>query len=274
MATRIERAGRLLGGMAAAATRRRGGGLRGAALGGLVLLVAAGCASQGAIDNPVVRRATWVDYISGGDIRRACQAKEPGTVGRYRFVEFRNRAEQVRVYDVYPEPDRDGARLEAQVLGGGGRIGSDTRLSLSDPLAPWQPVQATTHLRPETLAALNDAVEADGLGEPPPVDRTLASRSYFWLAAGCGAGHSFGFQAWEWPSARYKALTFPRLLYEADRTGVARHPFPETETRQVNYGDRTRQDRINSRDNYTHYDLIVQENGVAMGRVYMRNPGG
>ena len=71
--------------------------LRGAflALGGVVFLAA--CQSTGDISDPFSRRSAWGSFISGGDIRAACQ---PGSPATYRLVYNANREDQVRIYDL------------------------------------------------------------------------------------------------------------------------------------------------------------------------------
>ena len=67
----------------------------------LVVFALSGCAqaTTGEVSNPLERKWTWIDFISAGDVRRAC---EPGAPDRMRFVLNADRSRQVRIYDVDP----------------------------------------------------------------------------------------------------------------------------------------------------------------------------
>ncbi|MBP5857066.1 hypothetical protein KAJ83_08600 [Marivibrio halodurans] len=237
---------------------------------GLVFLALGACAGDGRLDNPFDRRATWFDHISGGDIARGCRA---GTVpaGTYRFTEFRNRAEQVRLYDLssVPSPqasDGISAHLSVHVLEGPIRIGGWP--VLEDPLRPWQGVGAETGIPAERAAAITRDARAGGLEEPAPEGRILASRSYFWLVAACLEGGRFAFQVWEWPDAAYKDRAFAEILHALDPTGIPLNTPPVGETRLTNSIVPRVQAAQTGYSRYTHYDLIVEPDGVRTGRSY------
>jgi|GEM_PF-857071 hypothetical protein len=234
---------------------------------GLVLIglaILAGCASQGSISNPFERRAVWVDYISGGDIRRACAqgTLRPGSA--YRFVEYRNRADQVRVYEARAD-DGHAPALQVRVLRGGIRL--DGWSPFTDPLQPFRGTEGSARLTDTQFATIKTQARADGLMTAPPVDRKIASRSYFWLASAC-TGDGFAFQVWEWPAQDYRNLAFADTLHELDPTDLALNPAPQGDERLVNSPDRQRQRQLTGDDPFPHYDLIVQETGVSLGRSY------
>lgn len=227
-------------------------------------VVLAGCAAQGDVSNPLDRRLSWIDHISGGDIRRACAAGEG--VGRYRFVEYRNRAEQVRLYDLTPSGEGAAAVLRSHVLKA--RIDPTNWAIFSDPLRPWRGEIVESRLSSATAEAIRADARAGGLADPPPVGRTLASRSFFWLVSACLEGEGFVFQVWEWPSEGYRDRAFADLLHGADATGVALNAPPEQEGRIVNPVNPRAGAIQSSADVYEHYDLTVEAEGVAIGRTY------
>ncbi|MEQ8604660.1 MAG: hypothetical protein RIB45_15205 [Marivibrio sp.] len=231
----------------------------------LSAVIFAGCAGDGNVANPLDRRATWIDHISGGDIRRACAAGE--AVGQRRFVEFRNRAEQVRLYNLTPAQD-GGALLQSHALTGGVRLNQWP--AFTDVLDPWRGTIVESRLSAQQAAAIEADARAGGLLQPPPVGRKLASRSYFWLVSACTEGQGFALQVWEWPSQGYRERSFADLLHEADATGVPLNPPPKTAERIVN---RLGGGSVTGEETFPHYDLIVREDRVEIGRTY-RNRGG
>lgn len=233
------------------------------------LAVLAGCASQGSIDDPLTRRTTWFDFISGGDLRRACEADKANAVGSYRFVEFRNRADQVRVYEIEPiRVASRGATLRGQVVFGKAVI---DRLNLfTEPLRPWNPETGERELSRAQLARIEEDLRSRGLGTGPPVGRDLASRSYFFLVSACRRDEGFDFQVYEWPDADYRRSDFAEILHLNDPTGVAFNDLPEMEERLVNYADWSRQRAATGDSTFHHYDLTVTETGVSPGRTYKR----
>eukprot|EP00752_Nemacystus_decipiens_P001154 g1154.t1 len=163
-------------------------------------LLLAACASGGDVSNPLERRLTWIDHVSGGDLRRACEAGDVSVRDAYRFVEFRDRAVQVRLYDLRPAGDGSGdAVLRSHVLKA--TIDVKRWRVTDDILEPWRGRVAESRIDAATADAIRADARAGGLGAPPPVGRTLASRSFFWLASAClsdgAGGQRFAFQVWE-----------------------------------------------------------------------------
>lgn len=196
---------------------------RGLAL-ALELAVVAGCTYRGH-DDPVSRRFTWFSYLNGDDLRAACVTGGPA---RYRFVYNAVYGRQVRTYDIAPSASGQGYLLRARVLGPVdlSRVTFGTTELIHDPLQimkPWAGARDREDLGPRDLDQLDGALAASGFFRPPPAGRVLRSDQTFWIANACVDGR-FHFNAFEWPSSRFEALTFPNLLFGWDTTGIAVAP--------------------------------------------------
>lgn len=220
----------------------------------LGLAVLAGCApaSTGEIDNPVLRRATWPDFISAGDIRRDCRAGSPD---RGRFVLNANRARQVRIYD-FSVADRS---IRTRVLTPKLPI-NEIRLD-SSVTRFFNPSDTTVRLSERDakviLAALDDDITAPRSN--PPVD--LLSEWHFWLVGMCRNGE-FDFHAWVNPDKDFQALTFPTALFRLDTSGVPLYPPPGGPRLTVGDYNPERQ------QGYDHYFLHLREDRVILGQPY------
>ncbi|MCR9218977.1 MAG: hypothetical protein NXI21_02005 [Alphaproteobacteria bacterium] len=242
-----------------------------AGVGAAAALLLAGCASGGDVSNPLERRLTWIDHISGGDLRRACAAGDASVRDLHRFVEFRDRAVQVRLYDLRPAGDGSGdATLRAHALKA--MIDVKRWRVTDDILEPWRGQVAESRIDAATADAIRADARAGGLGAPPPAARRLASRSFFWLVSAClpdgEAGQRFAFQVWEWPEPGYRTRPFADLLHAADATGVPLNPLPAEATRRVNRPDPKGWEPGARQRSFVHYDLIVTDAGVTIGRSY------
>ena len=129
----------------------------------LALGALAGCAYQGAIDQPVTIKATWFSYLNGDDIRAACTDGAPSW---YRLVYNGNYEEQLRSYEVVAD-GTGGAYYTVRVQTGSGL--DLTKFSFGDlqAVAGWTTVR--TRLIPADLAALERALEASDAFGPAPV---------------------------------------------------------------------------------------------------------
>ena len=192
--------------------RRRALGLALLALG-----VLAGCAYEGAIDQPVTIKATWFSYLNGDDIRSACTDGAPSW---YRLVYNGNYDEQLRTYEVVAD-GTGGAYYKARVQTGAGLDLTKFSFDGLQGIAGWITVQ--TRLIPVDLAALERALEASDAFGPAPVGLRLASEQFYWVASLCRDGR-FHFNAWLYPSARAAGLRFPQALLGHDGTGIAVNP--------------------------------------------------
>ncbi len=214
----------------------------------LALAVLAGCAYEGAIDQPVTIKATWFSYLNGDDIRAACTEGAPSW---YRLVYNGNYDEQLRSYEVVAD-GTGGAYYKARVQNGSGL--DLTKFSFGDlqAMAGWTTVQ--TRLIPVDLAALERALEASGAFGPAPVGLRLASEPFYWVASLCRDGR-FHFNAWLYPSARAAGLRFPQILLGHDGTRIAVNP-----PREVAGIERIRR-TVKGQGGPQHFDLEVGENG-------------
>ena len=139
----------------------------------LGLLVLAGCAYRGGIDQPFTLKATWFSYLNGDDIRAACG---PGAEPWFRLVYNGAYDEQLRAYEVVGD-GAGGAHLVVRVLNGPGL--DLTKLSFSDPQAVARWTKARDRLDGAGLAAVEAALEASGAFESAPDGLRLASEQFY-----------------------------------------------------------------------------------------------
>lgn len=174
------------------------------------LLALAGCGYQdGALDNPLERRFQWFSFVAGEDIRKQCG---PGTVDRYRLVYNGFWREEVRTYEISTAGE---GRLEARILGP-----SDFWTWTSgDLLAPWRGDVTQRTFGSVERQALRRHLAESGWQDPPPVGTRLPSDGFYWTAVACENGH-FRFNAWLFPSERFRNLTFAGYL-----AGFDGHPL-------------------------------------------------
>ncbi|WP_254434918.1 hypothetical protein [Magnetospirillum sp. UT-4] len=204
----------------------------------------AGCTYRGGdIGDPAVRKFHWYSYLEGEDIRANCQA---GTPDRFRVVYTGLYDQQLRMYEV------DSLRrvLSVKVVEPGGM----GRLSFDDPMAPSRAREERVQLNEASYHGLVAAFAASGVFAPPPVGLELPSRSYHWTAATCRGGR-YGFTAWKHPSPAFAAITFDKVLFGLDFTGIpvaAAGPVPF---------DPQLEDRA-KRLETTTFTLKVGENGL------------
>ena len=230
----------------------RGATLKAAATLGLILglVVLAGCAYRGGIDQPVTLKATWFSYLNGDDIRAACV---PGAEPWYRLVYNGAYDEQLRAYEVVGD-GAGGGHLVARVQEGRGL--DLTKLSLGDPQAMARWTTARDRLDAAGLGAVEAALEASGAFEAAPAGLWLASEQFYWIAALCRDGR-FHFNAWLYPSEGYARLRFPGALLRHDGTGIAVNPPRKV----VGIVRNRREPKWNG--NPTNFDLTIGENGLA-----------
>ncbi len=213
------------------------------ALLGIALALAA-CADTSRVNNPVVGRLSYFQYLAGQDIKSACTADAPA---RYRFVYNAVFDEQVRSYDLFQTTD--GAKLAVNV-------GNSEIRVFEFPLAwPIRPEavrrQAEATLDRADYLALIRQVEADGFGAPAQEGLRLQSYDFYWAVSAC-AGGKFHFNAWVNRTPGFAALRFPQLLYSHDTTTIPpAKPFANTYGAHV---DRRRDDQNPDRN----FEMIVR----------------
>lgn len=230
--------------------------LRRAALAAVMTGVAmlAGCAasSTGEIDDPVLRRATWADFISAGDIRTACRKGAPD---RIRFVLNANRAEQVRVYDLSMADNSLRIRILTPKL-----PINEIRLD-SSITRFFNPADSVLRLSERDAAAILAAYRRDDAAPRSDTPKDLLSEWHFWLAGACLDG-VFEFDAWVNPEEDFRNLAFPEALFRNDISNVpVNRPPPGPRLTVGDYNPARQQ-------GYDHYLLHLREDRVILGQPY------
>lgn len=177
----------------------------------LALTVVAGCRYTEPAGNLAATRVTWIDYLDGGDIRRAC--RESGGPERYRAVLMADAygaglGNQARGFDLTVLPDGSG-RLAVTV---------DRGITFTGPVDIRQIGGTPTgraDLAASTVDRLRAAFVASGALDPPPVGLRLSTREHFWILSGCRGGDYF-LTAFAFPAPGWTGLTFPAVLAEID----------------------------------------------------------
>jgi len=191
------------------------------ALAGLIFVSA--CASEGPSDNPIVRKFSWLSYLEGGDIRKACRQGAPNS---YRLVYNGVYTEQVRMYDI-----KDDGDLRVQIL----QPTDLKQIGINKPgdlLSPWRGKTLWKQLSAKSVADVVTALERDGAFATPNVGLELSSKGFFWSVASCHEGQ-YHFNAWAWPSAEWDALGFDDAVFAVDPSPIPLNPPRKTETRRL-----------------------------------------
>lgn len=240
-----------------ASGRPRGGILAGIA-GGLLI---AACVYEGGIDTPVTRKFTWFSYVSGDDIRAACQ---PGSPEKYRIVYNARYDEQLRSYEILGDAIDQGGFVTARAQG----RASITNLSSDDLLAPWRWKKAQGRLDEQEMARLREALAQAGFYGRPEVGLELNSKAFYWAAVGCVDG-KFYFGGWQDPSTAFKALRFPEILFARDGTGLAVNPPRPLSPIELGRTSGPWQDRGGD---IPRFLITVGEDGLQGGGLGFRSP--
>ena len=220
----------------------------------LAMLVLAGCAqgSSGEVSNLFERKWTWIDFISAGDIRRACA---PGAADRVRFVLNADRSRQVRVYDL----DTAAGTLRTRVLV---PTVSLKQLPIDSSLADlFSPADFTVQVDEDTLAGITAAWRRDidaPRGERPD---HLLTEWHFWLVGACIDGR-YRFDVWVSPDADYRALQFPARLLPNDISNIPVYRQGAGKRLGVNDYNPARQ------QGFSHYMLHLRDDAVVIGQTY------
>lgn len=223
---------------------RAGVGLLLAALTGLW-----GCAYDGGIDNPVVRKVEWFSYLDGADIRSYCVE---GALDRYRLVYNARYDEQLRSYELGADGS-GGAVMTARAMQ---KRGDLTEITLNDILAPWRWDKAERNLSPAEFQAFGKTLQASGMYDGAPDGLRLWSGDFYWVASGCRDG-KFYYAAWLYPEPPYERLKFPDFLYARDTTGVPVNP-----PRQMVDREKYRSSGRSGDDMQTKFWIQVGKNGL------------
>jgi hypothetical protein len=200
-------------------------------------------------DNPVVRKFSWFSYLNGDDVRAACRVGGPE---HWRFAYNGIYIEQIRTYDLTEQPDGT-FRLRVNVA----ETPNLAKLSVKRPkdlLTPWQGPVGTVILGRDQRDLLARAAEDDGVFAPAPKGLQLHSDDFYWTGVVCRNGE-VSFNAYRWPSERFKGLSLPGVLFAWDPTGIPVNPPRQTSTREL-YGEE-------NPDGAVQFNLAVGDNGLA-----------
>ena len=222
------------------------------------------CAYKEGADDPISRKLNWFSYLDAQDVREACGPEAPA---RYRFVYngvyFAPGNEQVRTYDIDPDPGSpDRHRVKVRVIGAANLadvvIDDPIGKLINDPLDLLAPGRGTIEyvtVGDSDLDALDKSLAASGVFEPAPAGLRLRSIDFYWLAAACIHG-KFVYNAYKWPSPAFANATFPNLLMSWDPTGIPLNP-PKQLTNLDVYGEATPHP-----DAAQGFSVTVGENGL------------
>ncbi len=130
-----------------------------------------------------------------------------------------------------------------------------TTVDLGDPLAAWHWKKSQARLSAEEAAALERAFRDSGLFAPTERGLRLDSRGFYWVAIACRDGEVH-FNAWRYPSPRWRRLTFPEMLLAHDETGV-----PVNRPRRVTASPREQATKLGEGES-ARFVLEVGENGL------------
>jgi hypothetical protein len=184
-----------------------------------VALAAAGTASaQRAdrnVDLPVLRSLSWFGYVGGDDIRTACQ---PGTRSHIRLIYNALWTEQVRAYDLFPQPDGT-AGLDVGVLADQGNVATLSIGNGLDITNPWRMKKGQRLLNARETRDLMAALQASAAFGPPRDGLRLPDNDFWWAVSSCRDG-AWGFQAYHYPTDGFANVKFADLLWSFDEVRV------------------------------------------------------
>lgn len=165
---------------------------------GLVLMaMLAGC---GGAPPPDTARLTWLGYLSGDDLRRACAEGRPD---RFRLVLNAEYDRPVRTYDIVGD-DAGDASIEMSDV----RAPDIAHIDLSIPLAASRDRSQALTLNAENFAEIRRALIDSGALDGAEDGRRLPPDGFYWLVSGCWSGRWF-FSAFPYPPERFKETVAP-----------------------------------------------------------------
>jgi hypothetical protein len=163
------------------------------------------------VDPPIVRSISWFGYVGGDDIRAACQR---GARSHIRLVYNALWEEQVRVYDVFLQPDGT-AGLNVGVLADQGNVAQLLLSSGSDVTNPWRMKKGQRLLSVAETSDLLGALQASAAFGPPHEGLRLPDNDFWWAVSSCRDG-VWGFQAYHYPTDNFTSVRFAEKLYAWD----------------------------------------------------------
>jgi len=167
------------------------------------------------IDQPLTRSLNWFAFVGGNDVREACS---PGGRSRIRLVYNALWEEQVRIYDLFLQPDGT-AGLATRVLANQGTVTNVIIGSLNDVTAPWGTLKADRILTIAETRDLMGALEASAAFGPPRDGLRLPDNDFWWTVASCRKG-IWGFQAYHYPTDHFANVKFAPRLFALDGVKV------------------------------------------------------
>lgn len=159
---------------------------------------------------------TWASFVSGQDLKAACNASTPDTL---RFVYNADFTEHVRLYEMYDAGD--GSAVLTITVRGPTRIGSDPARIAGRVTGK----RSVNGLAPFERNSLMQTLMSSGFTSSPlPQGTVLPSDGHFWVVSGCRGG-AFTVNAWSYPSDRWDSITFPGMLGQLDFTNIRFNPL-------------------------------------------------
>jgi len=167
------------------------------------------------VDLPIVRSVSWFGYVGGDDIRAACQ---PGTRTHIRLIYNALWEEQVRSYDLFPQPDGT-AGLNVGVLAEQGNVATLSIGNGLDITNPWRMNKGQRLLSAGEMHDLLGALQASAAFGPPHDGLRLPDNDFWWAVSSCRDG-VWGFQAYHYPTDGFTNVKFADRLWAFDEVRV------------------------------------------------------
>jgi hypothetical protein len=184
------------------------------------------------VDLPVVRSVSWFGYVGGDDIRAACQ---PGTRSHIRLIYNALWEEQVRAYDLFPQPDGT-AGLNVGVLADQGNVATLSVSNGLDVMNPWRMKKGQRLLNAVETRDLMTALQASAAFGPPRDGLRLPDNDFWWTVASCRDG-VWGFQAYHYPTDGFANVKFADRLWALDEVRVPINKPRKLEPAEFRRGD-------------------------------------
>lgn len=167
------------------------------------------------VDLPIVRSVSWFGFVGGDDIRAACQ---PGTRTHIRLIYNALWEEQVRSYDLFPQPDGT-AGLNVGVLADQGNVAALSIDNGLDIISPWRMKKGQRLLSVGEMRDLLGALQASAAFGPPRDGLRLPDNDFWWAVSSCRDG-AWGFQAYHYPTDGFANVKFADRLWAFDEVRV------------------------------------------------------
>lgn len=167
------------------------------------------------VDLPIVRSVSWFGYVGGDDIRADCR---PGTRSHIRLIYNALWSEQVRAYDLFPQPDGT-MGLNVGVLADQGNVATLSVSNGLDIMNPWRMKKGERLLNAGEARDLMAALQASAAFGPPRDGLRLPDNDFWWAVSSCRDG-VWGFQAYHYPTDGFANVKFADRLWSFDEVRV------------------------------------------------------